>query len=373
VIQSAIDACTTGGNIFLKAGTYVLTESIFLRESNIALQGAGWSTKFFLGKGVNKSLIVIDAVGANKPIEGICLSDFALDGNRAENTAGHCIFINADITRTFFSSTFRNLRLMNAPFAGLCAIRASELMLTDIHAGWCFNGIELHHVSESEINAVVSEGYQDGIQLIDSRRLRAYIESEYQSRHGIYLLRTNECYINFIAFRNRRHGVVLEDSHFNTLNGVSSYNSQDGDGLFDGINLLNSNNNLIEGVVSIGESGIKRQRCGIREEGTSNFNIIALNNVSLYNVTPVTRVGANTEVKRNVGYISENSGTATIPAGATSVTVAHGLAGTPRVVKHCPRANLGAVWVSARDSVNITLNVAVAPTVATETDWEAEL
>jgi len=72
-------------------------------------------------------------------------------------------------------------------------------------------------------------------------------------------------------------------------------------------------------------------------------------------------------------YVTKNSGTATIPAGSTSVTVPHGLAGTPRVVKATPRANIGAVWVSARDATNITIDCEVAPVVDTVVDWEAEL
>jgi hypothetical protein len=78
-------------------------------------------------------------------------------------------------------------------------------------------------------------------------------------------------------------------------------------------------------------------------------------------------------IKHNKGYTTENKGTAVIPAGTTSVTVAHGLVGTPNVVKVTPRANIGAVWVSARDATNITISSETTSTQDVIVDWEAEL
>jgi hypothetical protein len=78
-------------------------------------------------------------------------------------------------------------------------------------------------------------------------------------------------------------------------------------------------------------------------------------------------------IKHNKGYTTENKGTAVIPAGTTSVTVAHGLVGTPNVVKVTPRENIGAVWVSARDATNITISCETTSTQDVIVDWEAEL
>jgi hypothetical protein len=75
-----------------------------------------------------------------------------------------------------------------------------------------------------------------------------------------------------------------------------------------------------------------------------------------------------------VGYqLVRNRGTATIPAGTTSVTVAHGLAATPSKVIVTPRANIGSVWVSARNSTHITISCSTAPTADTIVDWYAEV
>jgi len=89
--------------------------------------------------------------------------------------------------------------------------------------------------------------------------------------------------------------------------------------------------------------------------------------------TLLYEVVAGVEIKRNTGYVTENSGTATIAAGTTSVTVAHGLATTPTEVLVTPRDDIGDVWVSARDGTNITINCDTAPAADVIVDWRAEI
>jgi hypothetical protein len=89
--------------------------------------------------------------------------------------------------------------------------------------------------------------------------------------------------------------------------------------------------------------------------------------------TKISNAGVNTIMRRNRGYVTENSGTATIPSGQTSVTVAHGLAATPTKVIVTPRGNIGAVWVSARNATSITISCSTAPTADTIVDWYAEV
>jgi hypothetical protein len=115
-----------------------------------------------------------------------------------------------------------------------------------------------------------------------------------------------------------------------------------------------------------------KQSQAVVELGTADFNLIAENHFDVASPA-VSKVGANTRVFGNTGWLTENKGTATIAAGTTSVTVAHGLAGVPSKVVVTPRGNMGAVWVSARDATNITINVATAPAANTLVDWEAEL
>jgi len=177
-----------------------------------------------------------------------------------------------------------------------------------------------------------------------------------------------------ICASNKGHGifagwinnlVITENIAFN--NDTTNID-KDGVRIADCTDVVVSSNRLFD------DQPIKTQNYGIAIWPDAANVEIRCNHIGPHQFGAIVSGGTGARrISGNFGYVTENSGTATIPAGATSVTVAHGLAGTPRAVKHCPRANLGAVWVSARDSVNITLNVAVAPTVATITDWEAEL
>jgi hypothetical protein len=72
-------------------------------------------------------------------------------------------------------------------------------------------------------------------------------------------------------------------------------------------------------------------------------------------------------------YGMKKRGTVTIPARSTSVTFAHGLIAIPTKVIVTPRANIGNVWVSARDATNITINCSTAPSTNVIVDWEAEV
>jgi hypothetical protein len=77
----------------------------------------------------------------------------------------------------------------------------------------------------------------------------------------------------------------------------------------------------------------------------------------------------NIKVKSNIGFITENSGTATITA-STSVTFNHGLAGTPTHVE-CGFETIGyGSWIWSATSTQITITVANSGTYTFS--WYAE-
>jgi len=96
-------------------------------------------------------------------------------------------------------------------------------------------------------------------------------------------------------------------------------------------------------------------------------------NIFIGRFSSVLDMGTRTKLINPFDYVTENSGTAIIVAGATSVTVAHGLATTPTKVLVTPRADIGNVWVSARDTTNITINCDTAPVADVIVDWYAEV
>jgi len=91
-----------------------------------------------------------------------------------------------------------------------------------------------------------------------------------------------------------------------------------------------------------------------------NTNVYIGNNITVY-------------FRRNAGYPTEASGTATISSGSTSVTVNHGLVCTPSKVLITPLAQpSGNLWVSNITSTSFTINISSAPSANLSVAWSAE-
>jgi hypothetical protein len=74
------------------------------------------------------------------------------------------------------------------------------------------------------------------------------------------------------------------------------------------------------------------------------------------------------------GERSQNSGTATIPSGTTSITIKHSLIGTPKIVVVTGRDSETAdAYISARNETHITITVPNPVTADREIDWYAEV
>jgi len=116
------------------------------------------------------------------------------------------------------------------------------------------------------------------------------------------------------------------------------------------------------------------QTHGIIETGASDNNLI-VNNITLNHLTAnILTVGANTIVKDNIGFTTENSGVATIPNGSSSVVVDHGLAAAPSVVKLTgTHSEVKDCWVTNPTSTQFTINASAAVTADRDVYWQAEV
>jgi len=101
-IQQAINALPNfGGLVFIKNGTYNISNSIVINKSNVTLQGAGFSTVIRLNNNVNDDVIKVGD-GSNS-YSKIVLRDFKVDGNKDNNSYAVNIYVQkncSDITIT---------------------------------------------------------------------------------------------------------------------------------------------------------------------------------------------------------------------------------------------------------------------------------
>ena len=97
---------------------------------------------------------------------------------------------------------------------------------------------------------------------------------------------------------------------------------------------------------------------GIELDSTTYYPIIALNSFDVVS-TPISGSGSSTYppiIKYNSNYVTENSGTATF--SGTSVSFAHGLAGTPTGVWASFNSTGYGGWTWTANSTHITITVA---------------
>jgi len=113
---------------------------------------------------------------------------------------------------------------------------------------------------------------------------------------------------------------------------------------------------------------------GIEETANGDYNYIIGNRVLNNSVAGIRTNGANTVVKRNIGYLTENSGTAVILAGSTKVTVNHGLVSTPEKVHATPLNDPGTYWyIANRNSTTFDIVLASPPSSDVIFSWYAEV
>jgi len=201
----------------------------------------------------------------------------------------------------------------------------------------------------------VREAGGNGIDVRSSTAILLGNRIEYSQNHGIY------------AYDNM-HGIIAYNFLYNQ--------SQANDNTYDGILLNDVNDARIIGN-TVFDDGTNRSRYGINEAGGSSAdnNIIAFNRCVGQRTLTINRQGANTRIKDNLGYTTENSGTATITSGTTSVSVTHSLdSATPATVQVSPIEDIGnaSYWyVSNIGATTFDINLSADPGKDVDFHWYA--
>jgi len=153
-------------------------------------------------------------------------------------------------------------------------------------------------------------------------------------------------------------------------------NGEDLGSMRESLVLYNSENVLIENCLFDGYNGYIHQQTttyGIRVQSTCS-NIFITDNRFYNHVNGAILDEANSIIRHNIGYATENSGTATIANGNSSVTVNHGLAEAPSVVKLTgTHSEVKDCWVTDVTSTQFTIHASANVTADREVYWEAKV
>lgn len=167
------------------------------------------------------------------------------------------------------------------------------------------------------------------------------------------------------------NGIVVESTGYTSIVGNTVTNNVQYGILVYGTVATNSKYNTIVGNTAKGNG------YGIAETATySDYNLIEGNTVYNNVIAQIQAPGPNTKVRNNIGYITENSGTATVANATTSIVVNHGLATTPTRVLLTARlwSNAAKAWVTNLTATQFTINVDADPGTGTAIfDWRAQI
>ena len=332
VIQSAINALgTTGGKIFIKAGTYVLTDTLVINKDGIIVEGEGYApeeskaTTLRLGNAINKDMIDITG-GARK----VKLSSLFLDGNKANQTDTSIKGIYSE------------------------ALEAQDLRLIDVYI-YRMKGYAIHITGShaSLINVITEFGDDYGIVIGGERNTLINCYS-YGNNDGFLISGYHHTLFAPLCVNSNLNGIKLDGAIGSQLIAPKVISSNQR-----AIWLHNSTNNIVVGGVlytvcrSVGntydavslDSASKwnkfvgldidtnlanKPRYGFYEDATAESNIYFLNHIANVGTSPFNLLGTEYICKYNIGFRTENSGTATNCINGTWIS--HGLAGTPTTV-----------------------------------------
>jgi len=164
-------------------------------------------------------------------------------------------------------------------------------------------------------------------------------------------------------------------SQSNIYTAVTIKDAKQGSGTYDGMYLLpTSRDTIINGCVFKGAA----VRYSFFTDATSSGHILTGNDFAI-GTTGAAYMGAGAVViaRDNKGYVTENSGTATLLNGNTTVVVVHGLSATPTVIlitfAEDPTNLMADWWVDTANSDNFTFNGVDPGASNLDFYWEAKV
>ena len=335
VTQAAINASSIGSLIFLKSEAYVVNNTILI-DKNVSLVGEGRhgsQSKFKLGNGVNKPVLEIKGY-VDVPADYVTVSNLYLDGNKDNQTvANPVVYIHGHVADLHLEK----LVVVKSKGTGITVqsdVRSiRKLWMDKVSVESCDGEAIFYDATNYSIDEVccirdtMTWNSLRGLHLKNIKQTSTYA---YPPRFSIS---------NFIAVRSLREGILLEGCEAIDFFGVSAIsNSYETDNAYDGVRLVDSKYINFHGLTSknyLTGSIEKHQRYGIRSEGTSDYITVLGKDLSDNKVGPVSLVGTHNSFKDVLGYVTENSGTATI---ANNEWLSHGLVSTPTTITLTPRA-----------------------------------
>jgi len=406
-IQNAINKLpATGGTVFMPSGTYTLSAPLTVPAtvtSGFRLIGAGWGAILALANSVND--YPIKFLAGTSGMLGAELASFKIDCNGTHQNAGGGIDANGATNCSFHHLWIHapygeGIHIHNGTLIGGFGVQSFvETCLFDAGNTVSGNGRGLSLDSTDQImisDCVFREmggtSGSDADCIRDNNGLCSVMgciftnnNSANQGGGGI------KTYSNFSRivgnqFESLAGGsiILLGNKHIVSCNqflniGKAAGTVNSAAGIYTNSNFSTISDNYFN---SDG-SGTNGTQAFVFLDDNTTGNIVDGNQFDTSNGGSGyvnVRLGANTSnnIRRNNGWTTEKSGTASITSGNTSVVVTHGLSATPTLqqISVTPQTSFGSAakfWVSTPTSTQFTVNVDVNPAQTVTFGWRADI
>ncbi len=413
-IQAAIDALSAGGGtVHLSKGTFHLgkitvdlpLQSQIIVKSDIVLEGSGWGTVLRPINGLTlpqeSSVIAFhDYPTAN--YDRATVRDLQIDGNKANVVSQICGITYYSV----YDTVVENVYVKNTKGHGIQPYGGGgrHRIINNLVTGAFVIGIYVDDVTDCVVV---------GNTIINSQYNNIWIDGPNAKRNTI---------VGNICIGGQYSIGFVRGSSYNTVTGNNFYNAGARAVDFEGLT-ADSHDNIVSGNIITPGSGVPAVVLGstaacnkniitgnvmvvtgataaVIIRNASSNNLISQNRISTANGYSVTiaadsnnniineniltstagqyisDAGTGTIVRDNQGYLTENSGTATVLNTTTTIVVAHGLATAPTRVLLTARLWSAAAkaWVTDIGAANFTINVDADPGAGTAIfDWKAQV
>lgn len=409
-IQLAISALpVVGGTVLLSEGTFGISANIIL-SSDITLRGSGREITRLVASANGLHGILRATTKSN-----ITIRDFSLDGVKAsyndnygtwlDNITGllidnvgcyRCalqgIFVHGLTGYTeYFQIT--NCYSEGNGHRGIIADPRVQfgVIANNILYNNGYSGINVGHgASDITIanNVIDTTGSNNGINVSNTVDRLSIIGNTINAtaQSGIFL-GSNVYEVSIIGntikscseSAIRIHGAVQDGAYGWQVEGdtariIISGNSLGSNGQ-DGVYLSNDGGSYqAKRVIVTSNQIVGNTHYGYREVGSTSYNTVSDNQFALNGDGEVLLQSTTNLVNNNIGYVTENSGKATMLINTGAIVVSHGLATTPTRVMATMTSNPGlavSTYISSDNSTSFTINTSSNVTSATTFDWRA--
>ncbi|MBD3319551.1 MAG: hypothetical protein GF350_00475 [Chitinivibrionales bacterium] len=340
-VQSAVDSLgTSPGVVLLLDGSYSATGNVTVSNAGQFIKGLGWATTWNLSQSANTTDYAFVFSGNNTYNCGI--SDMIIDCNGANQTAGGGVYVEG----------MRQFRIDN--------LKAQEGKVYNVYVKGNTLSCNGFRMFNSELTGAGTDNLR--VQAVWNWKVYdTYMQTATQK--GLNTSGGGECLVHGCSFDtntqagayfyavsrgtiadtrycgdNGRAGIEFASTCLDmTVNGGEvNDNGSSGTNPY-GVYVKGTANNTQVYNITAHNNDTVHQDYGVYIGATAVNTVVKNNGLSYNTVAGVYNGNSTSIIRYNKGYVTENSGTATIANGSTSIVVTHGLATTPTDVTLTPK------------------------------------